>query len=136
MFIIWSLCSISLYSSIYLLIGLIVKGNIDTNSLAFYLAIIYPLTLILDIIWKKSYMKKNKFAFEGESNNFIVLMFQSIFNSLLKPFEWIYMYVLIITKKHTIQDDSKFHNAMDLLEVWIGFFAVLFIIYIAFVYFI
>ena len=135
MFIIWSLCSISLYSSIYLLIGLIVKGNIDTNSLAFYLSIIYPLTLTFDIIWKKSYRKKNKFIFEEDSNKSIVLMFHSIFESLVKPFEWVYMYVLIITKKHTIQDDSKFHNVMDLLEIWINFFVVLFIIYIAFVYF-
>lgn len=136
MFIIWSLCSISLYSCIFLLIGLFVKGNIDTNSFAFYLAIIYPLILTLDIIWKKLYIKKNNFAFEGESNNFFVLMFHSIFQSLVKPFEWIYMYFLIITKKHIIQDDSKFHNAMDLLETWMGFFTVLFIIYIAFVYFI
>lgn len=133
--ILWCLCSMSVYSIIFILIGLVFKGNVDYSSIAFFFVKIYPITLIIDTMYSRYYRKKNKFFLGDISTNFFVLMIQSFFYSLVHPFEWIYMFFCVITKKHVIKDDSKFHDAMDLLEVWIEFFTVLFIVYIAFIYF-
>ena len=51
----------------------------------------------------------------------IAIFFSLLWTDITTPFRSIWMFLLIITRKHIIKDDSKFHAFQDLMEVLFGF---------------
>lgn len=127
--------STSLYVAIIFILGMILKGKFDTNNIVFYIACTYPILLIIDQVMLKVTSirdrKKGKIPLEY---NFFSDVFKTIFYNLIIPFRHIGTFLSIITKKHIIRDDSKFHNICDFMQALIGFVFALFIIIMAIIY--
>ena len=51
----------------------------------------------------------------------IAIFFSLLWTDITTPFRSIWMFLLIITRKHIIKDDSKFHAFQDFMEVLFGF---------------
>ena len=51
----------------------------------------------------------------------IAIFFSLLWTDITTPFRSIWMFLLIIKRKHIIKDDSKFHACQDLVEVLGGF---------------
>lgn len=142
MFLIGCINSSSFYAVIILILGLLLKGKIDTNSFVFYVACAYPIVLIINIIIlrirRRIENKKIPFFMADDlavNNSLITDLFQQIFNGFLNPFRHTWIFILVITRKHIIRDKNEFYNALDFLEVIFGFVSTtLFIIIMAIVY--
>jgi len=119
--------STSLYALIIFILSLIVNGKSNINNIVLYITLVYPVIvlihqLILKIKYKSDY-------------NFIEDYFRSLFSDLIAPFRHIWMFFLVITKKHIIKDKSKFYNMCDLLQVIAGFVCSIIIIVLAIITF-
>lgn len=74
--------------------------------------ILYPIFLFVHVILCR--IRKSRTSV-GE------LIVNSFISGLIAPFGKIWIFLLVITKKHIIQDDSTWHNIEDFAQVVLGF---------------
>jgi hypothetical protein len=60
------------------------------------------------------------------------LVINALISGLTAPFRKIWIFLLVITRKHIIQDDSTWHNVEDFSQVVLGFiWAILLAVFLA-----
>ncbi|HJC51135.1 MAG TPA: hypothetical protein H9754_11330 [Candidatus Anaerostipes avistercoris] len=75
------------------------------------LIVIYAFTLLLHLLVCK---------FKDKNRSFVEAFLSSLLRDLAAPFSKFSTFLAVITRRWVIQDDSKFHNIIDALQVVSG----------------
>ena len=73
--------------------------------------VIYAFTLLLHLLVCK---------FKDKNRSFVETFLSSLLRDLAAPFSKFSTFLAVITRRWVIQDDSKFHNIIDALQVVSG----------------
>lgn len=85
--------------------------SVDLLNFLGVLIVIYALTLLLHLLVCK---------FKDKNRSFVETFLSSLLRDLAAPFSKFSTFLAVITRRWVIQDDSKFHNIIDALQVVSG----------------
>ena len=100
----------ALWCMIFTVLGSIAISADLLNFLG-VLIVIYAFTLLLHLLVCK---------FKDKNRSFVETFLSSLLRDLAAPFSKFSTFLAVITRRWVIQDDSKFHNIIDAIQVVSG----------------
>lgn len=99
--------------------GLNFENNNLINLFCSYMlisVIAYPITVVLHLLACK---------IDKINDSLLEIYFRGLGSDIISPFRRIFIFLLVITKNHEIDDDSAWHNFVDFVQIIFGFICAL-----------